>query len=80
MFGNDVDCQQVETLLSDYVDERLESTQKTAFDSHVSQCAPCLAFLRQYRFAPQAMRTHLLKCAPADLEAKVMSFLRTKKI
>jgi anti-sigma factor RsiW len=75
----DVSCQQVENLLSDYVDCRLDAPQHEALDGHLSQCAPCLAFLRQYRFTPQALRTRLLAQAPVDLETRVLSFLRAKK-
>jgi anti-sigma factor RsiW len=73
-----VDCQQVETLLSDYVDARLDEPQRDALDDHLSQCAPCLAFLKQYRFAPQALRTRLLAQAPVDLEKRLLSFLLSR--
>jgi anti-sigma factor RsiW len=65
-------------LLGDYVDDHLDETTKSNLDAHLSQCAPCLAFLRQYRFAPVAVRECLLKKVPADLEHKLLSFLRTK--
>ena len=73
-----VDCRQVADLLGDYVDEQLSGDMKTAVDSHMSMCAPCIAFLKQYRFAPQAARAVLLKAVPVELEDRLMSFLRAK--
>lgn len=73
-----VDCQKLVELLGDYADEQLPAEQKAAVDSHLGQCAPCMAFLRQYRFAPTAVREHLLKAVPVDLENRLLSFLRDK--
>jgi hypothetical protein len=73
-----VDCRQVADLLGDYVDEQLSGDLKTAVDSHMTMCAPCIAFLKQYRFAPQAARAVLLKAVPVELEDRLMSFLRAK--
>lgn len=73
-----VDCQQLVSLLGDYVDNQLTDSQRAAVDAHMGQCAPCVAFLRQYKFAPQAVRDHLLKQVPQDLENRLLSFLRDK--
>jgi anti-sigma factor RsiW len=76
-----VDCQQLVSLLGDYVDDQLSPEQRDAIEAHMGQCAPCVAFLRQYRFAPQAVRDHLLQKVPVDLEHRLLTFLRdrTKK-
>jgi Putative zinc-finger len=73
-----VDCTAAVDLLGDYVDDALDPRTKDELDGHLSQCAPCLAFLRQYRFAPQAVRDALLQKVPPDLETKLLSFLRNK--
>ena len=54
-----VDCQRLVELLGDYVDEQLPPEQRSAVDAHMGQCAPCMAFLKQYRFAPQIVRDWL---------------------
>lgn len=71
-----VDCGRLVKLLGEYVDDQLPPDLKNAVDGHMSQCAPCMAFLKQYRFAPQALRDHLLKKVPADLESRLLSFLK----
>jgi len=73
-----VDCQQLVALLGDYVDEQLPQEQRHAVEAHMGQCAPCMAFLRQYKFAPQAVRDTLLKKVPIDLENRLLSFLRER--
>jgi len=73
-----VDCQKLESLISDYVDEQLSNEEKAGVDGHISQCAPCMAFLKQYRFAPEAARRMLLEKVPVDLEARLLSFLKGK--
>lgn len=76
-----VDCEQLVSLLGDYVDNELPADQRAAVESHMGQCAPCVAFLRQYKFAPQAVREYLLQQVPVDLENRLLSFLKqhTKK-
>jgi len=73
-----VDCQQLVELLGDYVDNQLAPDQRASVDHHMNQCAPCMAFLRQYKFAPQAVRDHLLKAVPVDLEDRLLSFLKNR--
>ncbi len=73
-----VDCKGLVDLLGDYVDDQLPPHLKTAVDGHMGQCAPCMAFLKQYRFAPEAVRAHLLQKVPVDLETRLLSFLKTK--
>lgn len=73
-----VDCNQLVELLGDYVDDQLPPEIRARVDGHMQQCAPCVAFLRQYRFAPEAVRNHLLQKVPVDLENRLLSFLRQK--
>lgn len=73
-----VDCRKLVGLLGDYVDEQLPTEVKAAIDDHIAQCAPCVAFIRQYRFAPEAARATLIKKVPEDLEVRLLTFLKDK--
>ena len=73
-----VDCKSLVELLGEYVDDQLPGEVKAAVESHMHQCAPCMAFIRQYRFAPQAVREHLMQKVPVDLENRLLSFLRDR--
>jgi anti-sigma factor RsiW len=73
-----VDCDGVVELLGEYVDDQLPADVRAAVEQHMHHCAPCMAFIRQYRFAPQAVREHLLQKVPVDLENRLLSFLRDR--
>lgn len=73
-----VDCRALARMLGEYVDDELPPDVKQAMDGHMAMCAPCLAFLRQYRFAPDATRRMMLSAAPPELEMRVLTFLRAR--
>jgi anti-sigma factor RsiW len=73
-----VDCRSLVDLLGEYVDDQLPAEQKQAVERHVGQCAPCVAFLRQYRFAAAATRDVMLAKVPSELEDRLLSFLRDR--
>jgi anti-sigma factor RsiW len=75
---NAIDCRRLVDLLGEYVDEQLPHDEREAVEQHVGQCAPCVAFLRQYRFASMAARDHLLAKVPIDLEDRLLSFLKQR--
>ena len=73
-----VDCRRMVDFLGDYVDGDMKADVKAAVDNHLAACAPCVAFLRQYKFAPEAVRRTLMANVPKDLEDRVLSFLRKR--
>ena len=73
-----MDCNRLVSLLGEYVDDALPAADKSAVDGHMNQCAPCVAFLRQYRFAQEAARRVLLEKVPVDLETRLLSFLKSR--
>lgn len=73
-----VDCQKLVSLLGEYVDDELPADLKEAVDGHMHMCAPCMAFLKQYRFAPETARKVLLTEVPRDLESRLLGFLKTR--
>ncbi len=73
-----IDCRRLVDLLGEYVDDQLTVEDRRAVERHVGQCAPCVAFLRQYRFAAAATRDHLLAKVPLELENRLLSFLRDR--
>jgi anti-sigma factor RsiW len=75
---DEVDCRKLEELIGDYVDDQLSEDMKAGVDGHIAQCAPCLAFLKQYRFAPEAARRMLLEQVPQDLEDRLLTFLKSR--
>jgi anti-sigma factor RsiW len=42
-------CQELVELVTDYLEDALPAAARTRFDSHLSDCDACLAYLRQLR-------------------------------
>jgi len=76
--GDDVDCQGVATLLTEYVEQGLSSRERASFEEHLKYCPPCIEFMGQYQKASTTCREVLLARVPRDLENKLLSFLRTR--
>jgi len=44
-----VNCREICEFLMDYVDGELPEHVKACFDMHLSQCPPCVEYMRTYR-------------------------------
>jgi predicted anti-sigma-YlaC factor YlaD len=51
---NDLPCQELVELVTDYLEDRLPSSTRLRFDAHLAQCSGCRAYLEQMR---QTIRT-----------------------
>jgi hypothetical protein len=69
-------CAHIVDLLGDYVDGELPRDVATAMEGHFGACAPCVAYLRQYRFADDGVRRCMLKRVPQEFESRLLGFLR----
>jgi anti-sigma factor RsiW len=69
-------CKRIVDLLGEYVDGELPVDVKSRMDGHIGNCAPCMAFMRQYRFADEGVRRCLLKRVPEEVENRLLSFLK----
>jgi len=54
-------CQQLESFIDDYLDNKLSEKKRDVFEAHIDYCPGCLKFLTNYRSA-----VHLGKKAYAD--------------
>jgi cytoskeletal protein RodZ len=61
-----MDCKDISTKLSEYIDETLELRQKADLEDHLGSCPACRKELEQTRLAVQMTRTSLKLKAPAD--------------
>ncbi len=71
-----VDCRKLVSLITDYVDGELPKDVSVQIDQHMGMCAPCVAFMREYKFAGEAARRLLIKQVPDGLEERLLSFLK----
>ena len=49
MMREDVACQQVVELLTDYLDHSLPPDERVALEQHLQTCGPCTTYLEQLR-------------------------------
>ena len=69
-------CQQVTTLLVDYVAGDMEPPTRTAFEAHLRDCQDCLAFLATYKETIRVTRAARYEAIPEKVLTRVLQFLR----
>jgi anti-sigma factor RsiW len=65
-------------LLMDYLEGVLSADVSAALDAHVAGCERCTAFVASYRATPRILRDSTTMTLPADLEASLKAFLRSR--
>jgi len=65
-------------LLMDYLEGVLPADVRTAIEEHVAGCPRCMAFVASYRETPRILRDATAATLPADLDASLKAFLRSK--
>ena len=75
----DVVCASGVSLLMDYLEDALPADVRRDLESHVAGCARCTAFVVSYRETPRILREASAVTMPADLEASLLRFLRSRR-
>lgn len=65
-------------LLMDYLEGVLSPEVRAALDEHVAGCDRCAAFVASYCETPRIVRGATAATLPADVEASLKEFLRTR--
>jgi len=65
-------------LLMEYLDGALPADVRAALDEHVAGCAKCAAFVASYLATLRIVREATAATLPADVEASLRAFLRTR--
>jgi anti-sigma factor RsiW len=60
-----VNCREFADFVMSYLDGELDATQRRLFEAHLSDCADCVRFLREYR-ATVYLLGRTGQSAPAD--------------
>lgn len=74
-----VSCASGVELLIDYLEGVLEPETRAAIDAHVAGCPRCQAFIGSYQDAPRVLRDATAIEMPADLEASLLTALRSRR-
>ena len=75
---NPVTCLSGVELLMDYLEGVLAPDVRAALDAHVAGCERCAAFVASYCETPRILREATAATLPADIEASLQQFLRTR--
>jgi hypothetical protein len=51
----DLPCQELVELVTDYLEDRLPASQRARFDAHLAQCSGCRTYLEQMRQTVRAL-------------------------
>jgi anti-sigma factor RsiW len=74
---SDVRCVSGVELLADYLDGVLPADVSAALGEHVAGCERCRAFVASYQATPRILREATDAVLPADLRAKLQSWLKS---
>jgi len=74
---SDVRCVSGVELLADYLDGVLPADVSAALEEHVAGCERCRAFVASYQATPRILREATDAVLPADLRAKLQSWLKS---
>jgi anti-sigma factor RsiW len=75
----DVVCASGVGLLMDYLEGTLATSVRADLEAHVAGCERCTAFVASYRETPRILREASAVTMPADLEASLLRFLRSRR-
>jgi len=76
--GTPITCDQVTTLLIDYVAGALDPATTLVLEQHLHNCRDCVAFLRTYRESIRLTRSLRYEDIPVELQERVHALLRQK--
>ena len=73
-----ITCQQITSLILDYVTEELDPQTTLAFKAHLRKCPDCIAFLSTYQKTVHAARSLRHESIPLQMRRRVRQFLRER--
>jgi len=73
-----ITCQQITSLILDYVTGELDPQTTLAFKAHLRKCPDCIAFLSTYQKTSQAARSLRYDSIPLEMRRRIRQFLQEK--
>jgi predicted anti-sigma-YlaC factor YlaD len=78
MRRDDITCKECVDLLMDYLEQQLTPEARKRLDQHLSDCPPCIHFLKTYRVCSELaikLRDQQVQI-PLEVENRLKAFLR----
>lgn len=76
---NDLTCQELVELVTDYLEGALSAEDRQRFEQHVSECDGCATYLDQMRRTVQMLGTLNEETLPAPAQEKLLAVFRQWK-
>jgi len=73
-----ITCQQITSLILDYLTEELDPQTTLAFKAHLRKCPDCIAFLSTYQKTFQAARSLRYDSIPLEMRRRIRQLLQEK--
>ncbi len=76
--GTGLTCEQVISLVGDYLESALTQEMVAELEAHLAECAPCVAYLRTYRRTKDLTAQTERVDMPEEMKARLRGFLQEK--
>jgi anti-sigma factor RsiW len=73
-----MNCKRCAELLLEYADNGLDASTKQSFEQHMGHCECCRILMATYQKTSKLCCSALKAKVPHDVEARVLSFLKSK--
>jgi anti-sigma factor RsiW len=73
-------CQEVNSFLMEYVDEKLDAETSERYRKHLGRCGTCTAYLEQYQDTIKLAKECQSCELPSDLVEHTLSFLKEQGV
>jgi predicted anti-sigma-YlaC factor YlaD len=77
--GPELDCDQVQEISSDFIDEDLDGDAKRKVVAHLGWCPPCTAFINTLRATVGLLRATPAEAPPADFKERLRDSIRRER-
>ena len=79
MSGSAHSCKKVDDFLMDYLDGLLDDKTTKRFEEHISMCAGCQAYLKEYKETIKLLQEIEKPEAPKELADLTLEFIRSQE-
>jgi predicted anti-sigma-YlaC factor YlaD len=76
---DDLPCQELVELVTDYLENRLPAVERLRFEAHLQQCSGCRTYLEQMRQTLRALGRLTDETIPPEAKARLLGVFRDWK-
>jgi anti-sigma factor RsiW len=73
---NDLPCQELVELVTDYLEGRLPEAERRRFEAHLVGCSGCRTYLEQMRLTLRALGALRAEAIEPEMKARLLSAFR----